>query len=261
LSMLLVSGLQLLLVARLDYAALPSFAIASSLSLFMTGISQAVASTAIPEAATLQASGNNNKLYRLISGMTLATCILSSLAAIILISGSGPIMLLWGGCDISMTGTPLLAILVLAQALRNSMLAYTMVAIGTGLQRKMLVTPILEGLSCFISSIILGSMYGAVGIACGMLIGSIIGVVLLLRQNIIKSLVPEFNIWTFFKYDILPAQSGTLIIAAVYWTYYRMNATSLLQSFVISILVLTIYSAIIFKLNIFSRAWSYINIR
>ena len=82
--------------------------------------------------------------------------------------------------------TPL-TILLLANMVRLSALSYTTALVASGQQRLATLSPLLEGGSNLVASILLGSKFGAVGVAAGTLIGGIVGLLGHICYNIPRS--------------------------------------------------------------------------
>jgi len=69
-----------------------------------------------------------------------------------------------------------LRVLVVANMIWLSAIPYAMTLVGAGQQRLATVTPLLEGFSNLLASIVAGYMFGAVGVAMGTLFGALVGV-------------------------------------------------------------------------------------
>ncbi|KQM46290.1 hypothetical protein ASE69_16465 [Sphingomonas sp. Leaf208] len=214
LAMLMVSGFQLLIVARVDFADVGAFAVSSSIALFISGIMQAVCSTLVPHISSLMTLGEHSRVERSLRDVTATSVLLSSAMSICLVSIASPLMGLWMGKISTSQSGLILVLLVTAQAIRNAMMAYVMVAIALGLQRRMLLTPIIEGASSLGLSLFFGQRMGAVGVAVGMCGGAVIGTALLATQNVVKRAVPSFNIVGYVTHDVIRPISGFLITAA-----------------------------------------------
>lgn len=211
LSMLMVSGLQLLIVARFDFSTVGVFAVSSSMALFVSGIMQAVCSTLVPHVSSLMAKGEQAKVKGSLEAVTVTSVLLSSAMSICLVGISNPLIDLWMGKIGVQSGGIILILLVTAQAIRNAMIAYVMVAIALGLQRRMLFTPILEGISSLGLSLLLGRYMGAVGVAAGMCGGAIIGAALLAIQNIVQAAVRDFKMSQYLVRDIIRPIGGFIV--------------------------------------------------
>src|SRR5947209_823453 len=85
-------------------------------------------------------------------------------------------MRLWIGQRYAASGAPLLAILVLANIIRLIGAPYSIVLIAAGQQNLIKVSPLSEGISNFLASVVLGALLGGVGVALGTLFGSFISI-------------------------------------------------------------------------------------
>ena len=216
LAMLMVSGLQLLIVARVDFANVGTFAVASSIAVFVAGIMEAICSTLVPHVSHLMGKGDTNEVRKSLHTVTAASVLLSTMMSIGLISIADPVMAVWMGKLANRQDAIILALLVTAQAVRNAMMAYVMVSVALGLQRRMLWTPILEGLAAMACSIWLGYQYGAAGVALGISIGALVGVVLVALQNVMRIAVPDFTIFDYLAQDVLRPLLGFVLTLAVF---------------------------------------------
>ena len=103
-----------------------------------------------------------------------------------------PILLThWVGEAFVSTVGPLLMVLVSAHCLRNIAAPYSLMLLATGLHRRALISAVVEGISNLAASIVLGMKWGAIGVACGTLVGSVVGVAATLAMN--ASRTPELT--------------------------------------------------------------------
>lgn len=221
LAMLMVSGFQLLIVARVDFANVGAFAVASSIAVFVAGIMEAICSTLVPHVSHLMGMGDTNEVRKSLHTVTAASVLLSTMMSIGLISIADPVMALWMGRLANPQDAMILALLVTAQAVRNAMMAYVMVSVALGLQRRMLWTPILEGLATLAFSAWLGYRYGASGVALGVALGGLVGVVLIMLQNVLRVAVPDFTIFDYLVQDVLRPLLGFVFTLAVFVHLHR----------------------------------------
>jgi O-antigen/teichoic acid export membrane protein len=89
---------------------------------------------------------------------------------------AGPIIHLWIGHRYVASGAPLLAVLLVANIIRLIGQPYSIIIVAAGQQNYIKVSPLSEGVSNFIASIVLGSFFGGIGVAVGTLFGSIVSV-------------------------------------------------------------------------------------
>jgi O-antigen/teichoic acid export membrane protein len=213
LAMLFVSGFQLLIVARVDYNEIGAFGVAASISLFGSGIMQAICSTIVPNVSHSMALEQNDKVNDALTNMTMLSTLLSAAMTGTLIAGSGLIMHIFLGRNFTPAAPALLAFLALAQFIRNGMLAYVMVAIAAGVQSRMLVTPLIEGAISFGGALMLGSRFGAIGIAYGMCLGACTGLLIVACQNVLRVKIPDFHVMPYlYRNVILPAGGLALVV-------------------------------------------------
>lgn len=182
-SMLLITGLDLVIVARFDHAMVPYYAAAATLVMFVNGIMQAVCSASLPVAARLVAEEKPNELNALVHRVTRISIWLGWLMAAPLIVCGEFVLRLWVGESYAKTAAPFLVILVLANAVRMSVLPFVLAVTAAGLQRKLIVTPLIEGAVKITASLILCQYFGALGVALGTLLGSVVGTVGVLWQH------------------------------------------------------------------------------
>lgn len=176
LAMLLISGLDLTLVGYFQFEAVAYYSVAAILVTFIAGMQNAVFNALIPASAVLHARGESGQLGRMMITATRYGSILLLLTGLPLIFEGKWLLALWVGRSYAGQADVFLKVLVLANIIRLSATPYVVTLIGTGEQRRVTVTPILEGLSNFVLSVILGFRLGAIGVALGTLFGSFVGV-------------------------------------------------------------------------------------
>jgi len=175
LSMLLINGLDLILVGRLEFNALAPFAIASTLVGTIQGIQLAIFNATMPRAAVLHGRRATQALGRLVIRNTQLGTALLILVGIPLLIYAGPILRIWVGAEYVSRGRMYLNVLVVANIIRLVATPYTVVLVASGQQRLVILSPILEGVTNLAASVVLGERYGAIGVALGTCIGGIVG--------------------------------------------------------------------------------------
>ena len=180
---LLVVGLDTTIVGIYDFASVANYAIAASLITFILGIQNALFTVLIPAAAVLEARENARELGILLITTTRYSMYLLLFSGLPLVIFAKDILNFWVGPNYATTTAVLLQILIIANIVRLSALPYAMLLIGTGQQRLVVISPLIEGFSNLLASIIGAALIGAKGVAIGTLIGSIIGIGLNLFYN------------------------------------------------------------------------------
>ena len=174
--MLLVSGLDITIVGLFEYSAVAYYGIAVTLVTFIASLQNAVFSVLMPQAAVLGAHKDAKKLGRLLSTSTRYGMFMLLLTGLPLIFIAKPILTIWVGGTYAQQVTPVLQILLVANIVRWSAAPYATLLIGTGQQKLVIISPLVEGLTNLIFSLIAGAIFGAVGVAWGTLAGGIVGI-------------------------------------------------------------------------------------
>jgi O-antigen/teichoic acid export membrane protein len=175
-SMLLVTGLDLVLVGRFDFAVVAPYSVSASMIALISGLLYAVNHVILPHAATLHAREQAGELGRLVINATRMSVLLLVFSGMPMLIYARPILHLWIGQRYAASGAPLLAVLIIANIIRLVGLPYSIIMIAAGQQNYIKISPLSEGFSNLIASLVLGSVYGGIGVALGTLIGSIVSV-------------------------------------------------------------------------------------
>jgi O-antigen/teichoic acid export membrane protein len=177
-AMLLVSGLDLSVVAIFQYSAVAYYAVAAGLVTFLSGLQNAVFSALMPAAAVLHARGDSHSLGRMLIRSSRYGTFLLVITGLPLMLFARPILQHWVGQGYAIHASRYLIVLVLANIIRLFMTPYAVTLIGTGHQRLVILAPIVEGVTNLIASVALGYLLGGIGVAYGTLCGAVVGVLL-----------------------------------------------------------------------------------
>jgi O-antigen/teichoic acid export membrane protein len=201
--MLMVSGLDLAIVAKFDYPATAYYAVAATLIGFVAQTQGAIFASLLPASAILSARGDAKKLGEvLITSTRYGMFILLGMALPLIVAGRF-ILRLWVGTDYAMHSTGILQVLVVANVVRLCALPYATLLLGTNQQRKVIMSPLAEGVTN-LSASLLGALYlGAIGVAIGTLIGSFVGMGLHLLHNMPRTSGIAFSRFEFIKQGLL----------------------------------------------------------
>jgi O-antigen/teichoic acid export membrane protein len=175
-SMLLVTGFDLILVGHFQFSAVTPYSISATLITFLAGMQAAIFGVIMPHAAGLHARQSSEALGALLIKTTKVGVLLLLLTGLPLIAFAAPIIRIWIGPQFAQFGGRVLIILVIANMVRLTGVPYSSILIGTGQQRLVIVSPLMEGFTNLIASLLLGLKYGAIGVAWGTLIGAVVGV-------------------------------------------------------------------------------------
>ena len=113
---------------------------------------------------------------RLLISATRISVLILVLSGLPLVIYARPILAAWIGQRYAASGAPLLTVLILANIIRLMGAPYSIVLIAAGQQNYIKISPLAEGVSNFIASVALGSMFGGIGVALGTLFGAVVSV-------------------------------------------------------------------------------------
>ena len=202
-AMLLINGLDLTLVGIFQFKAIAYYAVAASLVTFIAGMQNAVFAAMISPAASLHARGETEALGRTMVSATRYGTFLLLLTGVPLVCLARPTLSWWVGPTYAASGTVLLQVLVVANMLRLTATPYMVVLIATGQQKLVTISPIFESLANLAASILGGMTYGALGVAFGTLIGSIVGIAGNFFYNMQRTTSIEFSIFNYVMDGLL----------------------------------------------------------
>jgi O-antigen/teichoic acid export membrane protein len=162
-STMLITGLDLILVGRFQFNALAPYAVATTLVTFIAGIQNAVFSATMPHAAVLHTQRDSSALGKMVITFTRFGVLLLVLTGIPLLIYALPILRIWVGQQYAAQGHLLLAILLIANMIRLSGTPYAVVLVASAQQKLVTLSPVMEGISNLLFSILLGIKFGAAG--------------------------------------------------------------------------------------------------
>ena len=180
---LMVSGLDLWIVARVNFAAVPGYAIALSFLFFLSGSISAIAGPCLPLFAAHLAKADQSafvvlflvwqkRLLVLVAALCTLLWFTPNAFWQFLLQDSAPIF------------TQVFPILLLASCLRLSTLLYSLAILSANLQHRIVLSPLVEGLVNLACSVLLGLYIGVIGVALGTLLGALVCLALHALYNI-----------------------------------------------------------------------------
>ncbi len=196
---LLVTGLDIALVGVFDFRSVAYYAAAVTLITFILGLQNAIFNAMIPAAAVLEARNDTVELGRILLSTTRYGMFLLLASGLPLLIATRPILSLWVGPDYANHTNMILKVLVAANIIRLSAVPYAMLLIGTGQQRLVTVSPLVEGFSNLVISVVAGLLFGAIGVAIGTLVGSMIGILCNFVLNLPRSTRISVSRLAYFK--------------------------------------------------------------
>ena len=181
---ILVSGLDTAIIGYFDYKSVVYYVLAASLTNFVVSIQSSVMNVIMPKAAAIGAKGDRERLGHLLILTTRYSVIIQVLTSLPLILGAKLILTLWVGASYATHITLLLQLLVIANFIRYIGAPYANIALATGEQRLIILSPVVEGVANAIISIILTSYIGVLGVAIGTICGGLISIAMHFMYNL-----------------------------------------------------------------------------
>jgi O-antigen/teichoic acid export membrane protein len=239
---LLVAGVDLVLVGFFQYQEVAFYAVAATLVTFLAGLQSAIFNALLPSAAALHARGSSDGLGRMLITSTRYGAFLLLLTGIPLLLWAPHILRIWVGPLYAAHGAVYLRILVIANMIRLSATPYSVLLIGTAQQKLAMVSPVAEGVTNLVASLIGGYWFGAKGIAAGTLIGSVIGILIHFARNLKRTTEIHISMKEFLCDGLIgPAVWSVPILAGAAWLpvalHSRLPSVVLFVSFSLTLLL------------------------
>jgi len=175
-SSILITGMDLPIVAGFDFRSAAYYGVAATLSNALIVPYAAMVNTLMPIAAGMSANDDPKRLGQVLLKTTRFATALLCLISLPLLLLMPLFLRVWVGSDYA-THTLLLAqTLVVAQFARLTMMPYVLIGFAAGQQKRMLASPVVEGIVNLLCSLALVRFVGARGVALGTLIGALVGV-------------------------------------------------------------------------------------
>jgi O-antigen/teichoic acid export membrane protein len=176
--MVCVSGLDLTIVGHFDYHETAYYSVAIMPAALVLLLASSALGPMLPASSALSTQRSPADMGALLISATRYSTTLLLLTGLPLIVCGFAILSRWVGPAYAAHSIGYLRVLVLATIVRNTCLPYATMVTATGQQRFATIATLAEAATNLISSIYLASRIGAIGVACGTLIGSCVSVLL-----------------------------------------------------------------------------------
>ena len=172
--MLCVNGLDVTIIGYYDFGQTAYYSIASLPTSMIILILSSALGPFMPAVSALSTQRSPTAMGEILSRSMRYTTILILLTGLPLLIGGYWILRVWVGANYAAHSVRYLQVLVLATMLRNLCLPYAVMVIATGKQKFATAAAIAEAAVNLGSSIYLAHSMGAMGVALGTLLGSIV---------------------------------------------------------------------------------------
>jgi O-antigen/teichoic acid export membrane protein len=172
-SMLLVTGLDVMIVATVNFQAVGPYSIAASLVTLFAGAHGAVCSALMTPIAALHASGQIERIRTLMIAATRASTYVNLLVTTAMFVTGHWILRAWVGESYARPALPIFELLMIGNAVRLIASPYALMLVATGQQKHGIAQGLVESLTNLGSSILGALLLGPVGVALGTVIGAL----------------------------------------------------------------------------------------
>lgn len=173
---LFISGLDLTIVGHYSFSETAYYAIANSPTTFILMIIAALMGPLFPAASALSARRTSTEMGAVLLRATRYATITTLVTGLPLLVAGYTILRWWVGPVYAIHSVRFLRILVVANIIRQLCSPYNTMVVATARQWAATASPVAEGIVNLVSSIWLAQHLGALGVAVGTLLGSVVGV-------------------------------------------------------------------------------------
>lgn len=191
--MILVNGLDTTIIGYFEYKSVVYYTLAATITNFLTGFQSSIFATLLPAAAVISASGNKKELGGLLSVSTRYAVIMLTVTSLPIFLFGDEILTAWVGKAYANESLLLLNLLVIANFLRQIGAPYAIVAIAAGEQKRIIISPVVEGVTNLLISIFLVQRIGVIGVAIGTIVGGAVSLAFHTLYNLPRSEKIQFN--------------------------------------------------------------------
>ncbi|WP_263419063.1 MATE family efflux transporter [Terriglobus albidus] len=225
LGILLVTGLDLTIVGIYSFGEVAYYSIAATVVTLLAGSFGAIFGAMGSTTAVIHARGDRAGLGKMVLGATRMGTVMLLATGLPLIVFAHPLLRVWVDAQYAANGAILLQVLVAANIIRMTVTPYVLAMIGSGEQRRVILTPLLEGVSNLLFSVLLARSFGAIGVAAGTMVGSLVGLGGNLFYNMRRTTEIQMSISEYFFSSLLRPSLCFLPIglAAAVWRFLPMD--------------------------------------
>lgn len=175
-AMLCITGLDITIVGHYDYVQTAYYSIATLPTSFVLLIISSMVNPLMPASSAMSAQRSPSEMGDFLAKITRYSTVILLLTGLPLMVCGFPILRLWVGPVYAVHTLQYLRVLVFANVIRNLCAPYATMICATGRQGAAAISAVSEAVVNLGSSIYLASRFGAIGVALGTVLGSLVGV-------------------------------------------------------------------------------------
>lgn len=200
--MLLVGGLDITVVGIFDFKDVGAYGVSASVAALFIGFFNSVTSPLLQVFAKCHARQRIDAILNLLHFTSWLVAVLSLALGCWIVLPSREIFSLWVGPGLAFVGVRVFAVLVLANVIRMLAAPYANYLIAAGMQRRVYLSPLAEGITNLLVSLAAAHRFGAIGVAWGTVAGGVMGIAANYAYNFARTLPTNFSILEFFASNI-----------------------------------------------------------
>jgi O-antigen/teichoic acid export membrane protein len=226
LGMFLVSGLDLMIVGAVDFAKVGAYSVASTLVLFVAGMTGAVFASLLAPVAVMHTRREHQRLVDLILRCTCLGTFVNLLVGLPMIMDARELLAHWLPPSYAAAAAPILQALAAANLVRLTFTPYAVAVQATGQQNRFVAAALIEGVTNFVVSAIAGHFLGAIGVAFGTVTGAVIAFAWIVEYNIPRTRYFQFTKSRFLREGIIHPLFSMLPMVLALYLWRKTQITS-----------------------------------
>jgi O-antigen/teichoic acid export membrane protein len=208
-----VASVDTSIVGRVDQASTGTYGLALGIALFVGGLHGAILSPMIARIASLAESPRDAGVWLLMAARKSNLIMTAMTVSVVILSI--PLSAVLPDQFSKRLFVQILLVLELAFFLRLLGAPYASAVVGTGEHNKVVLSPLLEALTNVLASIFLGLEFGAIGVAAGSLVGSVVSIGMHLFHNIPRTKSLAITTKEYVGTKILPLSCSVALAGSV----------------------------------------------
>ena len=229
-AMLCITGFDVAIVGHYDYVQTAYYSIATLPTSFMLLIISSMVGPLMPASSAMSTQRSPSEMGDFLARTTRYTTVMLLLTGLPLIVCGFPLLRLWVGPVYALHTLQYLRILVFANVIRNLCAPYATMIAATGRQGAATAAAVSEGLVNLGSSLYFASRLGAIGVALGTVLGSVVSVSLhfAITMHFTRQTLAISRSGLFLKGLLQPAMITipSLVLLPFWWSPARMTLSS-----------------------------------
>jgi O-antigen/teichoic acid export membrane protein len=229
-AMLCITGFDVAIVGHYDYVQTAYYSIATLPTSFMLLIIWSMVGPLMPASSAMSTQRSPSEMGDFLARTTRYTTVMLLLTGLPLIVCGFPLLRLWVGPVYALHTLQYLRILVFANVIRNLCAPYATMIAATGRQGAATAAAVSEGLVNLGSSLYFASRLGAIGVALGTVLGSVVSVSLhfAITMHFTRQTLAISRSGLFLKGLLQPAMITipSLVLLPFWWSPARMTLSS-----------------------------------